>query len=96
MCFHDPAVIWVGSTGDEREVVFFVRDNGVGFDVQYSNKLFGVFRLLHDAEGYEGIRLASVRRTVGHHAGRAKADGCLGRGATFYFSLPRFTENSDG
>jgi light-regulated signal transduction histidine kinase (bacteriophytochrome) len=51
---------------------------------------------LHDAEGYEGIGLASVRRTVGHHAGRAKADGCLGRGATFYFSLPRFTENSDG
>jgi light-regulated signal transduction histidine kinase (bacteriophytochrome) len=50
-CPHDPAVIRVGSTGAEREIVLFVRDNGVGFDLQYSNKLFGVFRLLYDAEG---------------------------------------------
>jgi two-component system, chemotaxis family, sensor kinase Cph1 len=80
----------------ERKVVYFIRNYGVGFDVQYSNKLFGVFQHLHDAEGYEGIGLAGVRRTVSRHAGRAKADVCLGRGATFYFLLPRFTENSDG
>jgi light-regulated signal transduction histidine kinase (bacteriophytochrome) len=72
----------IGSTGDERAVVFFVRDNGGRFDVQYYNKLFGVWQLLHYAEGYEGtgIGLASVRGIIGHHAGRAKADSCFGRG----------------
>lgn len=96
--FHGPAEIRVESTGDEREVAFIIRDNDAGFDVQYTDKLFGVSKLLHDAEEFEekGIGLAGVRRIVGRNAGRAWAGGCSRKGATFYFSLPRFTENSDG